>query len=127
MLRSIPQQLLRDSATIKVCTGMDVWQNPTWEETTVNNVHLQNANETKKTVNNTEVVLQSTLFVDGRRSLPVLDYGALVEQSQANGKPLRATVYNASGVKLGDYEILTVDCVTDIPADKIHHIELGMV
>lgn len=127
MLRPIPQQLLRDLVTIKVCTGMDAWQNPTWEEYQVSNVHLQNTNEVKKTTNNTEVVLRSVLFVDVVRSAPSLDYAALVEQSEAAGKPLRAIVTNALGQVAGDFEVLTVDLVPDVPSNRVHHIELGLV
>ena len=90
MLRPIPQQLLRDLVTIKVCTGMDAWQKPTWQEYAVSNVHLQNTNEVKKTRDNTEVVLRSVLFIDQVRSTPQLDYAALVEQSESAGKPIRS-------------------------------------
>lgn len=127
MLRPIPERLLRDLVIIKVCTGVDAWQKPTWEPTTVNRVHIQNTSEVRKTTSNTEVVLRSILFIDGRRSTPALDYDALAAQSLASGRPMRAEVYNASGQKLGDYEVLTVDPVPDIPADRIHHIELGLV
>ena len=87
MLGSIPQRILRDLVIIKVCTGVDAWQNPTWQETRVRNVHIQNTNEVRKTVNNTEVVLRSILFIDGRRSRPRLDYEALAMQSEAAGRP----------------------------------------
>lgn len=127
MLRPIPKWLLRDLVTIKVCTGMDAWQKPTWQEYTVSNVHLQNTNEVKKTRDNTEVVLRSILFIDSTRSTPQLDYAALVEQSESAGKPMRAIVTNAAGVAAGDFEVLTVDLVPDVPSDRVHHIELGMV
>lgn len=127
MLQPIPQQLLRDMVTIKVCTGMDAWQKPTWQEYAVSNVHLQNTNEVKKTRDNTEVVLRSILFIDSVRSTPQLDYASLVEQSEAAGKPMRAIVKSASGAIAGDFEVLTVDLVPDIPSDRVHHIELGMV
>lgn len=127
MLRPIPQQLLRDLVTIKVCTGMDAWQKPTWQEYAVSNVHLQNTNEVKKTRDNTEVVLRSVLFIDSVRSTPSLDYSMLVEQSESAGKPMRAIVTNASGVVAGDFEVLTVDLVPNVPSDTIHHIELGLV
>lgn len=127
MLRPIPQQLLRDMVIIKVCTGMDAWQEPTWEEHTVKNVHIQNTNEIRKTSNNTEVLLRSILFIDVRRSQPQLDYEALLQQSLENGHSLRAVVKNAQGSQLGDFEVLTVDPVPDVPSDKIHHIELGLI
>lgn len=127
MLRPIPQSLLGDLAVIKVCTGMDAWQKPSWETFTVNNVHLQNTNEVRKSKENTEIILRSVLFIDGRLSRPVLDYDTLAEQSQKAGKPLRCEIYNSQGQKYGDYEVLTVDPVPDVPATRTHHIELGLV
>ncbi len=127
MLRPIPQQLLRDLVTIKVCTGVDAWQNPTWQETTVRNVHIQNSNEVRKTVNNTEVVLRSVLFIDGKRSRPRLDYDALAAQSEAAGRPMRATVYNYKGGLVGDYNVLVVNACPDVPSTDTHHVELGLV
>ena len=127
MLRPIPQSLLGDMMTLKVCIGMDVWQKPSWQDYTVQNVHIQNTNEVKKTKENTEVVLRSVLFIDSRRSTPSLDYDSLAEQSQKAGKPLRCVVFNSRGQKYGEYEVLTVDPVPDVPATRIHHIELGLV
>lgn len=127
MLRSIPQSLLGDLMVLEVCTGMDTWQNPTWQAYRVVHVHLQNTNEVRKSKENTEVVLRSVLFIDGVRSQPVLDYDALAEQSQAAGKPMRCAVYRADGRKAGEYEVLTVDPVPDVPARRVHHVELGLV
>ena len=127
MLRPIPQSLLGDMMTLKVCIGMDVWQKPSWQDYTVQNVHIQNTNEVKKTKENTEVVLRSILFIDSRRSTPSLDNDSLAEQSQKAGKPLRCVVFNSRGQKYGEYEVLTVDPVPDVPATRIHHIELGLV
>ena len=127
MLRPIPSQLLRDSMTLNVCTGVDAWQKPTWQPYEVWNVHIQNTNETKKTADNTEVVLRAVIFVDTVRSTPALDYEALCQQSQAAGKPMRATVQNFQGQTLGDFEILTVDPGPDVPDTRVHHIELGCV
>ena len=127
MLRPIPQQLLRDMVTIKVCTGMDAWQKPVWQETSVKNVHLQNTNEVRKTANNTEVVLRSVLFIDARRSVPSLDYDALAMQSEAAGRPMRAVVFNFKGQQVGDYEVLTVDTEPNVPSTDTHHVELGLV
>lgn len=106
---------------------MDTWQKPTWQDYEVVHVHLQNTNEVKKTKENTEVVLRSTLFIDAKLSSPALDYDTLAEQSQKSGKPLRCVVYNSQGQKYGDYEVLTVDPVPDVPSTRVHHIELGLV
>lgn len=110
-----------------VCTGVDGWGNSTWNEIPVNRAHLQNTNEIKKTANNTEVVLRSILFIDGRLSQPTLDYDALMTESEAAGKPMRVIVQNFSGQTVGDFEVKTCDPVPDIPATRVHHIELGLV
>ena len=127
MLRPIPRAMLADVATIKVCTGLDMWQKPTFQEYTVNNVHIQSTNEVKKTKENTEVVLRSVLFIDGRLSQPVLDYDTLAEQSQKAGAPLRCVGKIAAGHTYGDYEVITVDPLPNVPATRVHHIELGLV
>ena len=127
MLRPIPSILLKDSMILQVCTGVDEWQNPTWQPYEVSNVHVQNTNEIKKTTANTEVVLRSTIFVDPIRSQPALDYQALCEFSQAAGKPMRVIARDVFGNPLGEFEILTVDPVPDVPATRTHHIELGCV
>ena len=127
MLRPIPSRLLRDLVTIKVCTGMDAWQNPDWDDYIVSNVHLQNSNEVRKSKDNTEVVLRAILFIDSVRSVPALDYGALMDQSEAAGKPMRCIVQDASGNIFGDFEVILVDLVPDVPATRIHHVELGLV
>ncbi|HIW40627.1 MAG TPA: hypothetical protein H9743_00510 [Candidatus Mediterraneibacter vanvlietii] len=106
---------------------MDAWQNPTWQEYQVSNVHLQNTNEVKKTKENTEVVLRSILFIDSVRSAPQLDYDALVQQSEAAGKPLRAVATDSNGNQYGEYEVITVDPVPDVPSNRVHHVELGLV
>ena len=114
MLRPIPQSLLGDLAIIKVCTGMDA-------------VVPGAASLVAETKENTEVVLRSTLFIDARLSRPALDYDSLAEHSQKAGKPLRCEVFNSQGQKYGEYEVLTVDPVPDVPATRVHHVELGLV
>ncbi|MBS5001100.1 hypothetical protein [Holdemania filiformis] len=81
----------------------------------------------KKSKDNTEIVLRSILFIDNTRSTPVLDYDSLADQSLTAGRPMRAIVQNASGQIVGEFEVLTVDPVPDIPATRVHHIELGLV
>ena len=127
MLRPIPGALLTDKMLLKVCTGLDVWQKAAWETYEVNRVHLQTTNEVKKTKDNTEVVLRAVLFVDVTASLPRLDYMALTAQSERAGKPMRCEVYNAAGQNCGFYEVVTVDIVPDVPAVRVHHVELGLV
>ena len=77
MLRPIPAQILKSTATVKVCTGVDMYQNQTYDEYTVKRVHLQPTNEVRKAQTDTEAVLRSILFVDARISTPALDWCAL--------------------------------------------------
>ena len=127
MLRPIPGTLLTDTLVLYVCTGIDTYQNPTWDTTTVTRVHIQTSNETRKTTDNTEVVLRSILYIDGSQSQPALNYIALQKQSQAAGKPMRADVFNLQNQLIGSFEIMTVEALPDIPATRIHHYELGLV
>lgn len=126
MLSPIPSAMLKDSAVFHVPQGMDAWQNKTYKDYPVSNVHIQGSNETRKTTSNTEVVLSAILFVDAKRSLPVYDYIAMQEEAQANGGTMTVTVTDASGRSL-DYTVLVVDDVPNVPADTIHHTELGLV
>ena len=67
MLRPIPAKILKSKATVKACTGVDRYQNQTYTEYTVKNVHLQPTNELRKTAVNTSNVLKAVLFADKRR------------------------------------------------------------
>lgn len=127
MLRPIPVSMLKNSAVFKVCTGIDAWQNPTWEEYQVKNVHIQDTNEVKKTRENKEVVLRSVLYVDSRLSTPSLDYRSLAEHSERAGEQMKCTVFDAQGETIGSFEIETVDIIPNVPATTVHHYELGLV
>lgn len=126
-LTPIPARMLHDTAVISVVTGMDRYQNKTYQEYRVSHVHLQGDIDVVKGANNTEVQLRGILFVDGRRSTPALDFNALQEQSLAAGDSMRVVVYDASGTKAGDYAVLTVDGLPDVPATRVHHWELGLI
>lgn len=126
-LAPIPARMLHDTVVLKVVTGIDRYQNKTYEEFTINNVHLQGSNDTIKSANNTEIQLRGTLFIDARRSLPALDLYALQERSLSNGDTMRAAVTDASGNSAGEFAVLIVDGVPDVPATRCHHWELGLV
>ena len=126
-LTPIPSRMLHDSVVFKVATGMDAYQNKTYEEHTVEHVHLQAENRTIKGPDNTEVQLRGTLFVDARRSLPVLDLYGLQQLSLANGDTMRAVVSDPSGATIGDFAVLVVDDLPDVPATRRHHWELSLV
>ena len=126
-LAPIPARMLHDTVVLKVVTGIDRYQRKTYTEHTIKNVHLQSSNDTIKSANNTEVQLKGILFIDARRSLPVLDVYALQQQSLDNGDTMRAVVTDASGTEVGDYAVLIVDDLPDVPATRRHHWELGLV
>ena len=119
--------MLHDTAIFKVCTGMDRYQNKTYEEYTVNNVHLQSSNEVRKGPNDTEVQLKGILFVDARKSTPILDLYELQQESLLKGDTMRCVVTDASGKETGDYAVLIVDDLPDVPANRRHHWELSLI
>jgi phage protein U len=126
-LAPIPARMLHDTVVFSVPTGMDRYQNKTYDTYTVNHVHLQSESAISKGPDNTEVLLRGILFVDARRSTPVLDLYALQKQALEAGDTMRAVVTDASGAEIGDYAVLVVDDLPDVPATRRHHWELGLV
>lgn len=118
--------MLHDSAVFRVVTGMDRYQEKTYEEYTVQHVHLQSDTDVLKGPQDTEVQLRGWLFVDSRKSTPALDYTALQAQSLEAGAEMRVTVFDASGAEMGDFAVLIVDGLPDVPATRVHHWELGL-
>ena len=126
-LAPISARMLHDTVTFSVPKSMDRYQNKTYDTYTVHNVHLQSESSTVKGPDNTEVVLRGLLFVDARRSTPVLDLYALQQAALEVGDTMRAVVKDASGTEIGDYAVLVVDDLPDVPATRRHHWELGLV
>lgn len=120
MLKPIPSKILKSTATVKVCSGVDRYQNQVYTEYTVKKVHLQPTNEIRKTQSNTEITLRSILFVDARTSTPLLDWSALLGSAHAIGGDVRITVRGQ------EYTLLSVDALRD-DTDNLHHFELGLV
>lgn len=118
MFRPIPGRILRSTATVKVCSGTDMYQNQTYDEYTVSRVHLQPTTEIRKTATNTDQQLRSILFVDARRSRPVLDWEGLLRQAHERGGDMRVIV---RGV---EYTVLDVDALREAD-DRLHHWEIG--
>ena len=119
MLRPIPARILRSTATVKACTGVDMYQNQTYATYTVQNVHLQPTERIVKSPDNTDQQLSSILFVDVRRSVPALDWHSLLQTSHDHGGDLRVIV---RGI---EYTVATVDGLRD-DTDRLHHWELGL-
>lgn len=120
MLKPIPAKILKSTATVDVCSGVDMYQNQTYTTYTVKRVHLQPTNEMRKTQTDTEVLLRSILFVDARISTPQLDWCALLNTAHENSGDMRVTV---RGV---EYTVLSVDELRD-DTDGLHHWEVGLV
>lgn len=120
MLKPIPSKILKSTATVKVCNGVDMYQNPSYTEYTVQRVHLQPTNEVRKTQSDTECVLRSILFVDAHTSTPQLDWCALLRAAHDVEGDMRVVV---RGV---EYTVFTVDELRD-DTDGLHHWEVGLV
>ena len=119
MLRPIPARILRSTATVKVCKGVDMYQNQTYTEYTVDRVHLQPTERIIKTKSNTDQQLSSILFVDVRHSTPALDWKALFQSAHEKGGDMRVIV---RGI---EYTVVTVDGLRD-DTDRLHHWEIGL-
>ena len=119
MLRPIPAKIMRSTATVKACTGVDRYQNQTFATYTVKNVHLQPTNELRKTAVNTSNVLMAVLFVDKRHSMPALDWNSLFRTAQAKAGDIKITV---RGI---EYTVFSVDELRD-DTDCFHHWEIGL-
>lgn len=87
MSRKPPAHVYAQTVTLRVCTGVDRWNAPTWNETTVNHVNVQPASGTTMTKDNTEVQLTGMLFADSVYTEPTLDWQAMKDASEAAGQP----------------------------------------
>lgn len=119
MLTPIPSKILRSTATVKACTGVDRYQKQTYTEYTVKHVHIQPTNEIRKTPSNTDCTLRSILFADARKSTPLDWWGLFTEAAKLSGD-VRVIV---RGV---EYTVRTVDELRD-DTDMLHHWEIGLV
>ena len=125
-LSPIPSRMLHDSATFYVVKSIDRYQDKKYDTYEVAHVHLQNSSDVIKAPNDTEVQLKGILFVDGRRSTPVLNLYALQQASLAVGDTMRVDVKDASGALVGNFAVLIVDGAPDVPATRVHHWELSL-
>ena len=120
MLKPIPAKILTHTATLRQCTGVDKWQEPTYTDTTLLHICIQPTHETRLNEMNTEVSLNSIAFVDARLSSPAgFDFQAAQDTSEANGAPL-ALIYQGR-----HYVVVTVDALCD-DTGAYHHTELGL-
>ena len=120
MLKPIPAKILQSTATVRVCSGVDAYQNQTYTDYTVNKVHLQPTNEIRKTQENTDISLRSILFVDARISKPSLDWYALLKTAHDNKGDMRVIVRGQ------EYTVMCVDELRD-DTDTLHHWEIALM
>ena len=120
MLRPIPARILRSTATVKVCTGVDMYQKQTYDEYTVKRVHVQPTERIIKTVTNTDQQLTSILFVDVRRSVPALDWDALFQTAHDHGGDVLVIIRGIT------YTVASVDGLRD-DTDRLHHWEIYLI
>ena len=120
MLKPIPSNILRSTATVSVCSGVDRYQNQTYTEYTVKKVHLQPTNEIRKGTDNTDIVLRSILFVDAHTSTPFLDWCSLLQTAHTNRGDMRVNVRGKT------YTVIGVDELRD-DTDTLHHWEISLV
>ena len=120
MLKPIPRSILAHAVALKIATGTDEWQNPTYRTVIVSNVYLEQNLAFRKTTENTERTRRATLFVDARLSTPVLNWDLLADQSERAGAPMV--------VECGT-RVYTVDGVETLYDDSgnVHHYEVGLV
>lgn len=119
MLKPIPSKILKTAATVKVCNGVDRYQNQTYTEYALKRVHLQPTNEIRKTQDNTEINLRSILFVDARTSTPHLDWCALLQTAHTNFGDIRVVIRSV------EYTVISVDELRD-DTDTLHHYEISL-
>ena len=118
MLKPIPSKILRSTAMVKVCTGVDIYQNQTFSTFTVSHVHLQPTDKIITGTNNTDHQLTSILFADGKHSTP-FDWRENLETAHQHGGDVYVTV---RGV---EYTVMSVDALRD-DTDHFHHWEIGL-
>ena len=110
---------MRSTAKVSVASGLDFYQNQTFTDYTVKNVHIQPTNEIRKTPDNTDCTLRSILFVDKKHSTPTLDWWALFTSAHELGGDVKVTV---RGI---EYTVFSVDELRD-DTDCFHHWEIGL-
>lgn len=118
MLKPIPAKIMRSTATVKACTGLDRYQKPTYDTYTIKKVHLQPTNEIRKTADNTDCTLRSILFADNRNSTP-LDWLSIFITAHKMGGDVKVIVREE------EYTVFTVDELRD-DTDAFHHWEIGL-
>ena len=126
-LKRLPRRIFRDTITLTAPGGFDRYQKPLTPVTyVIKNVHVQADNQTKKTADNTEVVLKGKVWIYPPYASPMVDVEALQEQVQKAGGLLTCMISNKAGKPSGPYTVLDVNGYPD-DFDNLHHILLELV
>ena len=120
MITTIPAQMLKDSVSVFVPSGVDVWGKPTQETYTQTRVHLQEVSTFQRSTADMQAEYKAMLFVDARLSRPFLDWGAL--QTAAETAGYQITVQVGAAV----YTVKHVDSVHN-DLGGLHHYEVGCI
>lgn len=120
MGRKPPSHLYGHNITLRVCTGVDTFQNPTWREYAVTGVNVQESTGTVVTAANTDASRRSLMFVDALYTAPQLDWMRLKHESEDAGKRMQVVHKD---------EVYTVEAVDRIEDEYniLDHWEVEMV
>ena len=102
MARKPPPYIYGHDVTLRVCVGVDLFQNPLWEDHEISGVNLQASSGTVLTALNVDASKRSLMFVDSLYSSPQLDWLKLKRESENAGKRMQIVhgdaVYNVEAV-----------------------------
>lgn len=116
----MPNRILREKAKLLVPYEIDRYQNTKYKTINLERVHFQNSNETRKTLDDTEIVLSAILFYDCRLSKPIgLNFLGLAREAQKKGHSMKI-IYNDD-----EYTIMAAELLKD-DLSRPHHYELGL-
>ncbi|WP_279166640.1 putative minor capsid protein [Thomasclavelia cocleata] len=120
-IRPLPSRILREEAQLLVPNGIDRYQKPSFDIIQLKHVHFQNSNETRKTLDDTEVVLSGIVFYDCKLSTPAnINFLSLARNSKKIGHSMKIN-YNGD-----EYTVMIVEILKD-DLSRPHHYELGLV
>ena len=125
-LAPIPSCMLKDRLIVVEASAVDRYQSNTSQNTyTINNVHLQESTDVIKGADNTEVQLRGILFIDSKKSQPSQDWEQRLHSSLTAGNTLKAIVQDPITYAIkGQFTVLDLVVVPDVPANRTHHWEM---
>lgn len=116
-MRKPPKHVYAHTVTLKKCSAIDQWRDPTFTETTISNVCVQPTHDTIRTKDNTEVQMQAVIFIDSLYSRPFVDMVVAQDTSEANGHAMIITFGTH------DYTVAKVETLFD-EFGRVDHYEV---